>query len=143
MRTVAVDDGGPTRVVSPLKKVVVRASTPRPGAGEGGGARADAESPGARVPSRREAYEPQQRQAVDHGRDDRREGCQQAGDRDQHVVATLGPQRVEHAAGQVASGEAAEVRPVVDPGQQEAHHCIEITMPLACWLMKLLPPRRP
>jgi len=32
MRTVPVDDAGPTRVVSPLKKVVVRASTPRPGA---------------------------------------------------------------------------------------------------------------
>ena len=31
MRTIAVDDGGPTRVVSPLKKVIVRASTPRPG----------------------------------------------------------------------------------------------------------------
>jgi serine/threonine protein kinase len=32
MRTVPVDDAGPTRVVSPLKKVVVRASTPKPGA---------------------------------------------------------------------------------------------------------------
>jgi serine/threonine protein kinase len=31
MRTIAVDDGGPTRVVSPLRKVVVRNSTPRPG----------------------------------------------------------------------------------------------------------------
>ncbi len=30
MRTVPVDDAGPTRVVSPLKKVVVRASTPQP-----------------------------------------------------------------------------------------------------------------
>jgi serine/threonine-protein kinase len=32
MRPVPVDDGGPTRVVSPLKKVVVRAPTPKPGA---------------------------------------------------------------------------------------------------------------
>jgi serine/threonine-protein kinase len=31
MRTVPVDDGGPTRVVSPLKKVVIRAPTPKPG----------------------------------------------------------------------------------------------------------------
>ena len=31
MRTVPFDDGGPTRVVSPLKKVVIRAPTPKPG----------------------------------------------------------------------------------------------------------------
>lgn len=53
MRTVAVDDGGPTRVVSPLKKVVVRASTPRPGAPRGAKVVVRAPTPnpaGARVP---------------------------------------------------------------------------------------------